>query len=59
MYREPSDFSGNSHVLPSDGGTDGGNSNLPPDLASVVRSWATLPADVRAKVVAMVNAAGS
>lgn len=55
MYREPSDSSGNLHVLPSDGGTDGGRVFLPPDLAAVVNAWATLPADVREAILRMVK----
>jgi hypothetical protein len=47
-------------TLPFPGGSSTGSSNpadLPPDLAQLVTSWATLPEHIRAAVLALVNTA--
>ena len=51
----------NSHVSPQSG-TDSGTPHaekpqLPPDLAELVNAWPTLPAALKAGILAMVKAA--
>jgi hypothetical protein len=58
----PANFSGNPGVFGSGGAKSGAlvpePAAIDPDLATVVDVWATLPAAIKAGILAMIGAAG-